>query len=192
MRLLVDILSCHTPSRYRGIGRYTLSLMLEMAYLRGSNEMSVLANAHYAESLEDLRQQFVRLLPAGSFLPYNHESVSNRSWDNVENYFKIAEANIEHAYQAVAPDVVLTPSLFEGWGGGEHGIVPLPDKNYLHQKRVAILYDIIPYIFQNQYLDPNPVIRDWYLEAAREGAWESGQKRFPGTVIPDLRKRITK
>ena len=164
MKLLVDILSCQTPSRYRGIGRYTLSLMLEMAHLRGSNEMSVLANAHYAESLEYLRQQFIRLLPAGSFLSYYHESVSNRSWDNADNYFKLAEATIEHAYQVVSPDVVLTPSLFEGWGGGEHGTVPLPDKNYLNQKRVAILYDIIPYIFQNQYLDPNPVIKEWYLE----------------------------
>jgi TRAP-type C4-dicarboxylate transport system substrate-binding protein len=32
----------------------------------------------------------------------------------------------------------------------------------------------------------------WYLNAAREGAWKDAEKRFPGDVIPNLRKRITK
>ena len=164
MRLLVDSLPCQTPSRHRGIGRYTLSLLLEMAKLPGSNQLSILANAHYPESLEELRQQFIRLLPSGSFLPYFHESVANRPRDKAHNYIKIAETNIEYAYQVISPDIVLTPSLFEGWGGGEHGMVPLPGKHHPHQLRAAILYDLIPLIFQKQYLDPNPTIKEWYLE----------------------------
>lgn len=32
----------------------------------------------------------------------------------------------------------------------------------------------------------------WYLAAAREGAWKHAETRFPGDVIPNLRKKITK
>ena len=76
----------------------------------------------------------------------------------------IAETLIEQAYQVTSPDMVLTPSLFDDWGGGEQGKVPLQDKNFTNHQRAVILYDIIPYIFRKQYLDPDPPIRDWYLK----------------------------
>jgi glycosyltransferase involved in cell wall biosynthesis len=164
MKLLVDMFPCQTPSRFRGIGRYTLSLTREMAKLRGSNEMILLADALYPDSFEELRQEFIRLLPVGSFLPYFHESLASSSRKDFDSSSIIAETLIEQAYQSVSPDIVLTPSLFDAWGGGVHGLVPLPNKNYPNQMRSAILFDIIPYIFQKQYLDSNPKIKKWYLE----------------------------
>ena len=164
MKLLVDMFPCQTYSRMRGIGRYTLSLTREMAKLRGENEMVALADALYPERFEELRQTFIRLLPAGSFLPYYHNSLENAPWLTSDPYSDMAESLIEQAYQAVSPDVVLTPSLFEGWGGGTHGKVPLPNKKYPNQQRAAILYDIIPLIFQKQYLDPDPLLKKWYFE----------------------------
>jgi hypothetical protein len=40
----------------------------------------------------------------------------------------------------------------------------LPDRNFNNHQRAAILYDIIPYIFHEQYLDSDPPIKKWYLE----------------------------
>ena len=166
MKLLVDIFACQSPSRFRGIGRYTHSLVSEMVKLRGNKEMVVLADALYPESFEELRQHFTRLLPGGSFLPYYHESLQNPKWRSTGPLSKIAETLIEQAYQVVDPDMVLTPSFFDGWGGWEQGMVPLPDKDFVSPKRAAILYDIIPYIFRERYLAPDPPIEEWYLERA--------------------------
>ncbi|MFH1489614.1 MAG: TRAP transporter substrate-binding protein DctP [Pseudomonadota bacterium] len=38
----------------------------------------------------------------------------------------------------------------------------------------------------------SPEVEKWYLNAAREGSWKYAQQRFPGDLIPNLRKRITK
>ena len=109
MKLLVDLFACQTHSRMRGIGRYSLSLTAEMAKMRGNNEMTVLADALYPESLEELRQQFVRLLPPGSFLPYFHEPLKYAPQQNMEAYYQIAETLIEHAYRVVAPEYGINP-----------------------------------------------------------------------------------
>lgn len=164
MKLLVDLFPCQTYSRFRGIGRYTLSLTREMAKLRCQNEMVAMADALYPESFEELRQEFLGLLPAGSFLPYYHNSLEQAPWLTYHPQAKIANTLIEQAYQTIVPDVVLTPSLFEGWGGGAHGKVAVPDKKCPAQKRALILYDIIPLIFHEQYLDPDPLLKKWYLE----------------------------
>ncbi len=163
MKLLVDLFACQTNSRMRGIGRYSLALTAELAKMRGANEMTVLADALYPESLDELRQQFIRLLSPGSFLPYFHEPLKYAPQQNMEAYRQIAETLIEHAYRLVAPDMVLTPSLFDSWADGEQGRVALPDKKSPFRPRAVILYDLIPYIFHELYLDPDPYIHQWYL-----------------------------
>jgi FkbM family methyltransferase len=164
MKLLVDMFACQTHSRMRGIGRYSLSLICEMAKLRGINEMAVLGDALYLESFDELRQQFIRLLPPGAFLPYYHEPLKYAQKQNMESYYQIAETLIEQAYRVVGPDIVLTPSLFDSWADGEQGRVSLPDKKSPFQPRAVILYDLIPYIFHEVYLDPDPYIHKWFLK----------------------------
>jgi glycosyltransferase involved in cell wall biosynthesis len=154
MKLLVDLFACQTSSRFRGIGRYTLSLTREMTRLRGSHEMIALANALYQESFEGLRQEFIRLLPPGSFKPYRHP-------ERVQS-FEASSAFVQQAYQVLAPDVVLCPNVFEGWG--EQGVVPFPEGIISRSKRVAIIYDLIPLIFHEEYLDRNPEYEKWYLQ----------------------------
>jgi len=162
MKLLTDLFACQTDSRFRGIGRYTLSLTRAMARLRGSSEMIVLADALYPESLETLRQDFLRFLPLGAFLPYYHVPLKYDSMQPIRSHTEIAATLVRQAYQAVSPDVVFTPSPFEGWR--ERGVVPTPESRYSTYHQVAILYDLIPYIFREQYLKTNPGYKKWYLE----------------------------
>ena len=161
MKLLVDMFACQTTSQFRGIGRYTLSLTHAMTKLRGANEMVVLADALYPESFETLRQEFIRLLPSGNFLPYFHESIEINSTQK-RQYTQIAETLVKQAYQAVSPNVLLTPSPFEGWL--EKGVVPSPNNIYPSYTQAAILYDLIPYIFRKEYLDTYPEYKTWYID----------------------------
>ncbi|MDD1778629.1 MAG: glycosyltransferase family 4 protein, partial [Candidatus Helarchaeota archaeon] len=163
MRLLIDLIACQTPSRNRGIGRYTLELTRALAISRGDNELICMADPLLQEGFEELRQEFIRHLPAGGFLPYFHEPIPQ---DNpfLENEFtQLASALIYQARHAVSPDLVMTPSLFEGLDNS-HVVIPLSHEKKTSYKQVVILYDLIPYLFHNYYLDHNPLVNDWYMK----------------------------
>ena len=160
MKFLVDLFPCQTNTRYRGIGRYILSLLREMVQLRGSNEIYALADIQLSEIFEELRQEFSGLLPTGSFLPY-HSGFANSTTYNSETHKRIANTLIRQAYQALSPDVVLTPSPFEM---ELHGVIPGPNGQGRNYKQVGILYDLIPTIFHEQYLDGNSEYNKKYTD----------------------------
>lgn len=155
MKLLADLFACQTSSRFRGIGRYTLALTREMARLRGEHEFVAMYDYLYEDSLESLRQEFIHFLPSGSFLPYFHPPLDGTSLQET-----LASSLVQQAYHIVSPDVVLTPSPFEGFY--EKGVVPITHQNNSSYLRVAVLYDLIPYVFSEQYLEPNPKYEIWY------------------------------
>ncbi len=160
MRLLVDLFACQTDSRFRGIGRYTHSLVRELIKQCGSHQVIALANSLYPERFEDLRQEFTRFLPAGSFLPYRHEGLDISLGEN-DPYFAIASTLVQQAYNVLDGDSILYPSIFEGWG--EKGVVPLPSNGFPDSLRSGIVYDFIPYIFQDRFLDLDPYYKQFYV-----------------------------
>lgn len=168
MKLVVDLLACQTDSRFRGIGRYTHALVTTMAKLRGLHQMTALANAQYTECFEDLRRDFLSLLPRGSFLPYQHTEINETHGENSPN-FNVATTLVQQAYQMLEPDCVLYPSIFEGWG--EKGVVPLPTGAFPSALKSVIVYDFIPYIYAERFLQPDPYFRQYYtrrFEALKE------------------------
>lgn len=164
MKLLVDLIACQTPSRLRGIGRYTLEFTRALANLRGDNELICMADPLFPQSYEELRQDFIRRLPAGGFLPYFHEPIPENNPIDENRFPQLASSLVCQARQAVSPNLVLTPSLFEGWWGTRQIVVPFPQTKKKSYKQAAILYDLIPYIFRDRYLDQHPAVRSWYLE----------------------------
>lgn len=161
MKLLTDLIPCQTQSRDRGIGRYTLEFTRALIDLRRDNEMVCMADPLLSDGYEELREEFTRRLPPGNFLPYFHESIPTNS-AQYDIFALQAATLIRQAYQTATPDVVLTPSLFEGYGSPEIVVPPPLSKNQGYLQAV-ILYDLIPYIFRDHYLDPNPTIKSWYL-----------------------------
>ena len=161
MKLLVDLIACQTPTRHRGIGRYTLELTRSLSKLRADNEMILMADPLLPEGFEELRQEFVLRLPAGNFLPYFHGPIRADTPFEGNAYTQMAASLINQARQAMVPDLVLTPSLFEGCGIPQV-VVPFPNTKRKSYKQVVILYDLIPYLFHEYYLDQNPKVNDWY------------------------------
>lgn len=161
INLLINLLALQTSSRFRGIGRYVYELTLAMIHLKGNNDVFCMADPLYSESYEDLRQDFIRRLPIGQFLPYYHEPVSKDIFSGNELQI-IASCLISHAYKTLNPDVVLTGSVFEGLGNSQF-IVPLPQKDHKTYQNVAIIYDFIPYIFKENYFGRNFEFKQSYL-----------------------------
>ena len=160
MRVIADLLACQTQSRFRGIGRYTHSLVSELARAKQAHDLVVFANTAYNESFFSLRREFISFLPSGSFLPYEHFNLDPSIGETDPN-FEIASTLVRHAYEVIDPDIVLYPSIFEGWG--EKGIVPLPKNGFPSSLKSVILYDFIPYIFADRFLEPDPYFKQYYL-----------------------------
>jgi len=161
MKLLVNMIACQTPSRNRGIGRYTLELIKEMAKFRGTNEMACMADPYFSNSYEELRQEFTQRLSLVGFLPYYYEHSQLKDYLSIKSSeHQLASALIRQAWSVATPDVLLTPSLFEETGV----VVPTPQAKNPGYQQAAIIFDFIPYIFSDQYLDGSPEIKNWYLE----------------------------
>lgn len=160
MRLLMDLFPCQTGSRFRGIGRYALSLAQAMACESRGHEFRITANALYPESVETIRQKFLDRLPPGHLSVYSQPA--RESFPDKHTFEAVSSAVIHRAYQAIAPNAILYASPFEGWQ--EQGIVALPNGPLPGGLRVALLYDFIPWLFPEYHFAPMPGYEAWYVK----------------------------
>ena len=129
-----------------------------MVRIKGQHEIIALGNLLYPETFEKLRQEYIRLLPAGAFLPY-YQGMGLAEAEK-DPFYGVAATLVRHSYQVIAPDVILYPSVFEGWM--EQGIVPLPKTGIPNSFNAAIIYDFIPFIFAERFLQNNSSYKDFY------------------------------
>jgi glycosyltransferase involved in cell wall biosynthesis len=160
MKIVIDMQGAQTASRFRGIGRYTLALVTEMARQRGSHEMLLVLNGAYADTIEPLRAAFAELLPLDAIRVFEVAGPVGGHDAANEARRKAAEAMREAFIASLQPDVLFIPSLFEEFGGeavtsvhGLHNAIPT----------AVVLYDLIPLIHRQIYLSPNPVMTRWYF-----------------------------
>ena len=63
MRIVIDLQSAQTESRFRGIGRYSMSLAKAMVRNRGVHEIVIALNGLFPATIEPIRAEFDGLLP---------------------------------------------------------------------------------------------------------------------------------
>ncbi|WP_440812320.1 glycosyltransferase family 4 protein [Pseudomonas syringae] len=160
MRIVIDMQGAQTESRFRGIGRYSLSLAQGIARHRGNHEVYLVLNGMLGESIESIRTAFVGLLPQSHIrVWYAQGPVCTHNPDN-----RARRELAQHIRQAcisdLEPDVVHVTSTFEGYGDDAIIGSPLLDTRALVS---ATLYDLIPFVSPEKYLDGNPVYKKHYL-----------------------------
>lgn len=156
MRLLIDLQGAQATHYQRGIGRYSLSLALALVRNRGEHEVRILLNAHFAQSVADIRAAF------GGQMSDEHIHL----WEGIEPF---NESNLAHvprrnlaaqlrsaSIAAIKPDMVLITSLFEG---PDNAAIVEVDVN--EPPTAVVLYDLIPWVHQNNYL-LTPAMKEWY------------------------------
>ncbi|MFC6476013.1 glycosyltransferase family 4 protein [Pseudomonas asuensis] len=160
MRIVLDLQGAQTESRFRGIGRYSLSLAQGIVRNKGEHEVIILLNGQLQDSIEPIRAAFEDLLPQENIVVWYGpssvaECITGTSWR------RQAAQHLREAFiKSLNPDLVHISTLFEGAYddcvcsiGGISREIPT----------VVTLYDLIPFINSNIYLDPYPVYKEYYL-----------------------------
>jgi O-antigen biosynthesis alpha-1,2-mannosyltransferase len=159
MRIVIDLQGAQCDSRFRGIGRYSLSLALAIARNAGKHDVWLALNSAFPQSILDLRKTFDGLVDPAQIRIFNNsghaaEVVPDNAWR-----VRTSERMREHFLEQLKPDVIHVPSLFEGYG--DDAVTSVGSYTSGHKTAVTI-HDLIPLMDQANYL-PNPAIRDFYF-----------------------------
>lgn len=149
MRIVIDMQGAQTESRFRGIGRYSLSLALALVSLANKQHQFYLAlNGNLTESIDDIREAFRDILQPDHIRIFDVPALEHvHSWHNLS-----AEIVREDFLSNLKPDVVLLTSVFEGHWTNAVTSIGAHSRNI---KTAAVLYDLIPLIYPDNYLiDP--------------------------------------
>lgn len=159
MRIVVDLQGAQSESRFRGIGRYSLSLALAIARNAGNHEVWIVLNNRMTESILDIQAEFSKLIPKDRIRVFDVPHDLSSSW-----MVSASEIIREEFLGSLNPDVVLISSLFEDPGVGAITSVGASAQRY---KTAVVLYDLIPLLNKEVYL-PTPALKEYY---ARKIAW---------------------
>lgn len=162
MRIVMDLQGAQSESRFRGIGRYTLSLATAVASRNRGHEIVIALNSAFPESVSAIRKHLGDLVRPENFhvwhtpLPANAQDADPKA----QLRRNVSELIREAALASLKPDVLHLSSLFEGYGDdaatslGRLGRIPT----------VVTFYDLIPFMNPDVYLNPNPRYRASYME----------------------------
>lgn len=158
MRVVIDIQGAQASNRFRGIGRYSLSLAQGMVRNRGEHEVFIALNGLFPDTIETIRAIFDGLLPQENIRVWDAPRPVNAVDSQHDARRLVAELLREQFLASLSPDVVLVSSLFEGLGDDAVTSVGAFSGELL---TALILYDLIPLIHRSVYLQ-NPVVERWY------------------------------
>ncbi len=164
MRIVIDMQGAQTESRFRGIGRYTMSFAQALVRNIGDHEIILALNGLFPDTIEPIRAAFDGLLPQENIRVWHAPGpVMERQPGNDERR-KVAELIREAFLCSLAPDVIHISSIFEGYVDDAVSSIGRFD----HATPVSVsLYDLIPLLNAKQYLEANPSFSRYYARKIR-------------------------
>ena len=160
MRLGVDLSPFYTESKYRGIGRYARGLLQELIRIDEADSFHFLnIYGEYTGDPQMNRQCYLHNYFCGSVIEHSGGKLVLDD-ASFENYF---HATVDHYLKSSKIDAMLFLSLMEAnrpfqveWFSGVY--------------KIGILYDLIPLVFQDEYLKNENNRRDYMasLELLRQ------------------------
>ena len=159
MRIVIDMQGAQTESRFRGIGRYSLSLALAIVRQKGAHEVVLALSGLFPETIEPIRIAFDGLLPQADIVVWDAPGPTRET--NPDNALRRAAAErLREAFLlSLQPDVVLVTSLFEGFGDDAITSIGQFDRA---TPTAVILYDLIPLINPDEHFLANKLQQDYY------------------------------
>lgn len=156
MRIVIDMQGAQTESRFRGIGRYTMSLAKAVVRNRGKHEVILVLNSLFPDSIDLIRNAFRDILPQQNIRVWHAPKVvAGNTWRH-----KLAELIREAFIASLKPDIVHISSLFEGYSD----IDAITGIGKSQIPTVVTLYDLIPLLNSEVYLKPNPEYEHFYMD----------------------------
>ncbi|TPJ80188.1 glycosyltransferase [Mesorhizobium sp. B2-6-2] len=161
MRIALDLQGAQTESRFRGIGRYTISLAEAIYRNRGHHEICFVLNGNMPDAVDAIFNSLSNVAPHHSFHIWN--GPDRRVGDGYDvGWRKSASEKIFEAFtESLHADVVHISSLFEGFSDhSASSIGQLPSSSLI----ATTLYDLIPYIYRDMYLPRGMASEKFYLD----------------------------
>ena len=115
MRIVIDLQGAQTESRFRGIGRYSLSLALAIARQRAHHDIMLVLNGMFPHTIEPIRSAFEGVLPQNNILIWDGVAPVREADTGNDKRREASELLREAFISALHPDLLLITSLFEGY-----------------------------------------------------------------------------
>ena len=148
-----------TNSRFRGIGRYTLSLTRAMIRQAGEHDIILALNGQFPDSVRTIREHFKGLVPPQNIVVWHAPSVLLQVHVSQGHRQRLAEILREAFLSSLLPDVIHITSLFEGFS--DQAVTSLGTLDQTTPVSL-IIYDLIPYLNPKQYLSHNKHFEQHY------------------------------
>ena len=160
MRIVLDLQGAQTGSRFRGIGRYTLSLAKEIAKNRKEHEIILVLNAAFPDTIDEISTAFKGLLPQENIRVWRSPFPANES--NPENTWRREAGELirEAFILSLKPDIVHLFSMFEGYDDNALTSIGKFTDSII---TTVSFYDFIPLLNPEMYLKINPVYEKYYI-----------------------------
>lgn len=159
MRIVIDMQGAQTESRFRGIGRYTLSFAQAVVRNRGEHEVILALSGLFPDTIEPIRAAFDDLLPQENIRVWHAPGPVKAEHPANDARRETAELIREAFLASLQPDVIHITSLFEGYVDDAVTSIGRFDR----RTPVSVsLYDLIPLLNPDQYLTPNPRYATYY------------------------------
>lgn len=159
MRIVIDMQGAQTESRFRGIGRYTLSLTKAIVRNRGEHEILLALNGLFPDTVESIRMAFDGLLPHENIRVWYAPGPVRECEPDNEWRREVAERIREAFLASLQPDVVQVTSLFEGYADDAVASIGVFAPQI---PTIVTLYDLIPLLNPEAYLNSNPGYARYY------------------------------
>lgn len=163
MRIVLDMQGTQTDSRFRGIGRYTVSMVQALLQTHSEHEIFLAFNGSMPETIATAYLQFGDLIkPENILIWWGPGPVHN----NKRNAWRrrVAEECFKTFLQGVKTDLLFISSYFESFSENAVTCVAEPEFNYA---TCVVVFDLIPWLNQKQYF-VNPVYAAHYKRKLNE------------------------
>ncbi|WGK55939.1 glycosyltransferase [Pantoea sp. SS70] len=159
MKIVIDLQGAQTESRYRGIGRYSLSITKAILRNNKNHEFYILLNGNFSHTIDAIKLAFNGLLPESNFIICQLPSPLRACDEGNEWRQRAATLLREEMLCSLQVDLVFITSLFEGHI--DDAIVTI--KSLKSRFKVAVLHhDLIPLVNEKVYLQDTR-FRQYYM-----------------------------
>lgn len=157
MRIVIDMQGAQTQSRYRGIGRYTISLAKAIALNNKTHEIILAFSGLFPETILQIKEEFANIVAAEKIVVWNAPGPIS---GGPSHRRKVAELLREEFLERLNPDLILITSHFEGYSDDAITTINMRNKNI---KIAVIVYDLIPLIYPELYIAHDQEYENYYI-----------------------------
>jgi len=159
VRIVVDMQGAQSSSRFRGIGRFTMSMVHALVRNVGDHEIVLVLNGLLADTIEPIRAAFNDQLPVDAVRVWHAPGPTIEREGGNGPRREVAEVLREAFIASLEPDIIVVMSLFEGFRDNS---VTSIGRFSMSAPVAVVFYDLIPLLNAVQYLDPDPDYRAHY------------------------------